>query len=313
MKNFTILLLLVISPYSLASHQCGSLFLEKNNETPSEHEIDLVIQELYELRVQMLSGDASIAQTASNLFNLKFKELSEYLPEKEIERRLKAIRGYQERKELTHDIGESQQRLDDILIRSNIEIQIKQKGIKSLGDINKIEFLLEQGMSPDIQDATGNTAIMWAIEVGNERIFNLLLKKNANLDLKNNDGFTAVLYAEAVNNSKLMHELIDHKADLNVENKYGWTPLLNAAETNKVKILELILDGGVDVDSINNKKMTALMFAAKNKNKGAIIALLKRNPDLTLKNTEGETALSIAKKNKNEEIIQLLEQAGATE
>lgn len=65
-----------------------------------------------------------------------------------------------------------------------------------------LEFLLEKGANPDIQDAEGNTALILTLndedsEVGQDQITErtkILVEKGANLNLQNKDGWTAPMY-----------------------------------------------------------------------------------------------------------------------
>lgn len=58
-----------------------------------------------------------------------------------------------------------------------------------------LSFLLAKGASPDLRDASGNTALMLAASIGFQEGISLLLDRNANVDLANSSGETPLIRA----------------------------------------------------------------------------------------------------------------------
>jgi len=87
--------------------------------------------------------------------------------------------------------------------------------------------------------------------------------------------------------------------------------LIRAAHKGNIEqLLECSL-GWLNVDTTNNEGKTALMVAASSGHAKAVIFLLSVNADVNIEDNEGNTALSYAIIAKNQEIIQLLQEAGA--
>jgi len=67
------------------------------------------------------------------------------------------------------------------------------------GRTDKVKQLLDAGMSPDIKDQSGSTALQRAAETGNRDIVRLLLDRGSDVNARGEDGETAL--AEAVWNN----------------------------------------------------------------------------------------------------------------
>lgn len=60
-----------------------------------------------------------------------------------------------------------------------------------------VSFLLTQGANPNIQEASGLTALHWAVSHGNIATVKALLAGGANLNLQNSHGQSALDLAQA--------------------------------------------------------------------------------------------------------------------
>ena len=78
----------------------------------------------------------------------------------------------------------------------------------ALNQIDTVRVLLEAQADTDIQDAQGNTALMWAVKGNSLQIVKLLLEYNAYPDIENKVGETALSIAEKYNYTEVINCLL---------------------------------------------------------------------------------------------------------
>jgi hypothetical protein len=71
-------------------------------------------------------------------------------------------------------------------------------------DLSALNFLLEKGLDPDMQDKFGRTALMISSKSGFTSIVDRLIQEGANLDLKRNNGMTAFMLAHKYNHNQIL-------------------------------------------------------------------------------------------------------------
>lgn len=108
-----------------------------------------------------------------------------------------------------------------------------------MGDVNKVKSLLEKGENPNIQDSSGKTALMHAIEHADlyyvydpkkENVINLLIEKT-DLNIQDNKGHTALMHSIKKKDLDTTKNLIEQGADTDLVNKEGKTALKLAMDT----------------------------------------------------------------------------------
>jgi ankyrin repeat protein len=92
-------------------------------------------------------------------------------------------------------------------------------------EIAIIEFLLENGADIDLQDKTGNAALMNTCWQQAAPLTEVLLKAGANPNRGNFAGTTALHYAVERKNEEIVQLLLSHGADPNQLDKYSKTPI----------------------------------------------------------------------------------------
>ena len=73
-----------------------------------------------------------------------------------------------------------------------------------------VSFLLAQGANPNIQEASGLSALHWAVSHGNIATVKALLAGGANLSLTNSQGQSALALAKAKGKSEVAALLSGH-------------------------------------------------------------------------------------------------------
>ncbi|MDB5251602.1 MAG: hypothetical protein JWP27_771 [Flaviaesturariibacter sp.] len=89
-------------------------------------------------------------------------------------------------------------------------------------------MLLQQGASPDAQDASGNTALMGACFKGYEEAADLLLAHGANVNVRNSQGAPALTFAATFGQLGIARKLLERGADKTPADTRGKTPLDHA-------------------------------------------------------------------------------------
>jgi len=140
-----------------------------------------------------------------------------------------------------------------------------------------VKILAENGADFGIQDAWGDTPLMWAIANANNGMAKEILRqlppsqrssldkqcvgnKNSALHLVIGKGYTTRSLSGqylSCSNDHLMGELIRLGADVNLQNKHGMTPLLLAAVRRNSVASSFLLQAGADSNCKTKKGQTA--------------------------------------------------------
>ncbi len=213
-----------------------------------------------------------------------------------------------------------------------VELIKEKEGIESLNsfllqaiaahDTEFVTSLLEKGVSPDVKDSVGRTALMLAAYLGFSDLVTTLLMKGAHVDAQDSYKRTALIEAmrgkphgakpeeSRVNvvkavlnyNPKLTRDaagktVLDYAVEykdqpvieaLKKHEKDGTTFLMQAAMNDDLGSAKLLLDKGAAIDAQNKDGMTALMFAAEKGFKPMIKLLLNRGADVNKRTNEKE-------------------------
>lgn len=198
----------------------------------------------------------------------------------------------------------------------------------SIGNIEIVSNLIDEGMNPNTQNSQKKSLLYIATENDDLKMVDLLLNKGALVDfpfdndsrVKEQEGFNVVdptpfLYAGAHGQTKIIERLIQESPNLEIRNHYGGNALIPAAEKGYYETAKLILEQtATDIDFVNYLGWTALLE----------VVLLSKDPEMQIKMTEllllhgadisicdksGVDALTHAKKRKNMSLLKLLESA----
>lgn len=200
----------------------------------------------------------------------------------------------------------------------------------------------------NIQDATGNTPLIWAAILGNYKVVELLLEHNGlenniNVNLQNNSKDTALIEAAFNNNTKILKLLLDYGAKVNLQNSKDDTALMYACQRNNLqavklllqynadanlknymdntalvwcknlKILELLLKHNANVNNQNKLGYTPLMWFAKENRIDSVKLLLEYNADINIKSHQNKTAIDLATQCSNIDIVYILRNINSVE
>ena len=138
------------------------------------------------------------------------------------------------------------------------------------------------------------------------------LNQKADPNVADADGSTALLWAVHNDDVDLVKKLLAAGADAKKANAYGATPMSEAAIVADVAVLEALLGAGADVESKNTDGQTALMVVARTGNVAAADLLIKHGADVNAReDRKGQTVLMWATAESQPAMVKLLLAHGA--
>ena len=115
------------------------------------------------------------------------------------------------------------------------------------GDLEKVKALLNQGISCDVVDQDGHTALMFAAFNGHSEIVLSLLNAGAEIDLRDYMGRTALLYGATGPFPETVKILLDRGANPNVvDSDEHFSPLMHAAAEGHLEVVKVLIAYGAD-------------------------------------------------------------------
>lgn len=179
----------------------------------------------------------------------------------------------------------------------------------SLGHVDVVRFLLQNGAQIDGASKAGATALHMAAREGRTQVVQLLCASNAMVSAKTTVGqVTPIFLAAQGGHVKSMNILIKHQADPSACcGQSKTTPLHVAAERGHFDVATWLLSGSrASVNQTDGDGATALHFAAAYGNASVVWRLLERgaNPNSVMLN--GASAFFLAAQNGHTNVLQLL-------
>lgn len=216
-----------------------------------------------------------------------------------------------------------------------------------LGDVERVQTMLDKGAKAAAQDSDGWAPIMWAGVSGNLEIVKLLAGKGADVNARTKKGSSALILAASHENWHAIPPLLELGADVKAKDANGFTPLILSARHGQVGTIALLRSKGAeligatqhefgaisllhwaafggasdlvnellassgDANALDGRGHTPLMMAAEGGHPAVVKALLAKQADVNLKSPAGASALTLAQANGREEVARLLIEAGA--
>ena len=185
----------------------------------------------------------------------------------------------------------------------------------SRNDRRLVETLMTAGASVDAQDVEGQTALMRAAHRGGAELARALLASGARVDARDRWGQTALRIAACSPNiqTETALALLEHGADPDVANAQGEVPLWQAVLRGHGDVALRLLDGGASGSSRQAQTgLTLLMVAASMGHEQLTAALIERGAEVDARDrTGGRSALLTAARNGHAGVTRELLQRGA--
>ena len=170
-----------------------------------------------------------------------------------------------------------------------------------MNDVKAVKKALSNGISPNLMDTQGNSALALAITEKSMDVIKLLVDTpSIDLERPNLAGETPVMMMAYNDMYDLLVYLVD-KRDVDI-NKPGWTALHYAATNGHERIASYLLDKHAYIDALSPNGTTPLMMAARGGHIHVVKLLLDRGADLSKRNGLKMTAIEFAEQNNQSEI-----------
>ena len=166
--------------------------------------------------------------------------------------------------------------------------------------------LEERGVYEDKQYASRLlvTPLWYSAVTNNLQVASLLKWLGADIDATADTGETAVLYACGLSNEKVVKFLVEHGADIERKNIYGETCLMRA--THSSHICQFLIDHGARVNVQDSFGDLALHHAISRNEQSTVRMLIDHGSDPYLENKLGEDAIRTANLRGHEQITEYL-------
>jgi ankyrin repeat protein len=180
------------------------------------------------------------------------------------------------------------------------------------GDLPIVQYLLAKGANVNATATdTKETALMNAVTRGHVEIVKALLAAKADVSLRSRFDFNAFTSAVAAGNEEISGMLLDAGAKID-DGASGLTPLAFAVSSGNVDMIRFLAKRGADVNhGAKSGEQTALISAILGAQIESVKTLIALKADVNAKMKDGTTPLKLAHKGDQEEIVALLEAAGA--
>jgi uncharacterized protein len=183
-------------------------------------------------------------------------------------------------------------------------------------DLTTVRESVKQEINVNAQDARGRTALLVAVEGHHLESAKVLLDAGADVNVQDLKMDSPLLLAGAEGTVDIMKLLLKAKPDFSLYNRFGGTPLIPAAERGHVEMVRLLVSTKVDLDHVNHLGWTALLEAIVLSDGGPrhqeiVQVLVDAGTNINIADNEGVTPLRHAQNKGFQEIVKILELAGA--
>jgi ankyrin repeat protein len=179
------------------------------------------------------------------------------------------------------------------------------------GDLQRIDYLVAQGVNPNAQANNSMTPLMWAIQAKNKAGFRRLLQRGGCPDyVVKGDVFDRFLgpasrsliglASKDENDSEWLEILLNHGANPNlvhpkiggddtVDYSAGTTPIFNAIDSRRMRNVDLLVRSGADINHQDNRGNTPMVYAASFGGFNIVLRLLEAGADYRIRNNDGDS------------------------
>ncbi|MBK8594654.1 MAG: ankyrin repeat domain-containing protein [Holophagales bacterium] len=183
------------------------------------------------------------------------------------------------------------------------------------GEKEIVEALLAAGADVNVQAPDWReTALEKAVSRGHVEIARLLIDKGANLESRNKPGSTALALASAAGELEMVELLLSKKANPNAEDDSSFMPLRLAVVAGSEPVARALVANGAKVDKAAtkyNKGETALHMAITQGKPEMVRVLLELKANPNARTVSGDTPMKLARNGDQEDVVRMLNAAGA--
>lgn len=212
------------------------------------------------------------------------------------------------------------------------------------GNESTFTLLLQRGADIFAHDATGLSALSYAVDGGCIRVLAKLLglgfgkyqslgdtgvaqvhaaqlgrldavklfnKRGVDVNLADGSGRTALYWAAVKDHCEMVPYLLKQGASLEIRDDWGDTPALHAAIKGNTSIVKILLNHGADLEDVDDNGRTMLSWAAGQGHEDTTRLLLDRGASIETVDKERRTPLLLAADTNHVKTVEVLIDAGA--
>jgi len=183
----------------------------------------------------------------------------------------------------------------------------------ALGQLDRIQSLLDEGIDVDILKEDGTTPLHSASTMGQAKALSLLLKEGANTETRGKNGATALMMAAAMGHNAVVEALVLGGAIIDRQHTFAGTTALHfAAEMGRVEVIQYLCAKGANVHLRTKAGGIALHTAADTNQSSAVSILLGApcNSSTTMLLAGDTTPMYLAAQRGFTEVVEALAEGG---
>ncbi|KAI9767073.1 MAG: hypothetical protein M1839_004630 [Geoglossum umbratile] len=196
--------------------------------------------------------------------------------------------------------------IEDIL-QQGADVEMSRGGKSALmyavdsGNEKAVRKLLNKGAEP-------NAGLHHAVRQGDWRMTSLLLDLDADIESKHKEGLTPLLVAAQRTNAPVTLMLLDRRADVGARGQQGWTALHYAVHSGSDDVVRAILNlqYEADIDAVCSAGKTALHYTAELGKRDRAEILLDHGANVYAEDSAGRTCLYIAVRRRKYDFVEML-------
>jgi len=170
------------------------------------------------------------------------------------------------------------------------------------GNVSIVKRIIKAGVHDiDVQDASGLTALHWAVHSERRDIVETLLEAGADVGIPTSDGTNPFHAAVCNNNEEITQVLLNSVQNtrcsfspLYARDRFDHTPMYYAVAHERLRLVEIVLDAGYDVDHKEKDSEHLLHMSVRSQDLAMTKLLLDRGADCNATNAHYHTPLHLA-------------------
>jgi ankyrin repeat protein len=174
-------------------------------------------------------------------------------------------------------------------------------------DDRAVTALLARGFDPNSRDPKGQTGLILAMRDESQRVAEALWKSPAlDVNVQNASGETALMMAALRGNVSWIQRLLERGAQVH---KDGWSPIHYAATGPEVKAVAMLIERGAPIEASSPAQDTPLMMAARYGAEASVDLLLSRGASATTRNARQLDAVDFARLGGRDFLVERLQKS----
>ena len=171
--------------------------------------------------------------------------------------------------------------------------------------LDLVEELIKNGADVNIPNDRGETAIMYGVEMGSEKMTSLLINHGADVNWIDMDKESVLM--KGLSHKSIVQMLVNAGADVNHKDFNGTSVLMKAVKQRCQESVSFLINHGADINARNNYGESPIKEALINKDISMVGMLIEAGADLSVYKKGIIQAIAIG----DERLVKLMIEKGA--